>query len=136
MFICYNRGDQAPVQGVVDKLKAAGINVWLDVELPPGALWQAEPDKAIDSIPCAAVFIGRSDRRPWQDLEIYAFIPALVRRRARINPVILSGSKRKPRLPTSLNGMNWVDFRCAAPDPMTQLIWGITGTKPDHSKAS
>jgi hypothetical protein len=28
--------------------------------------------------------------------------------------------------------MTWVDFRETAPDPLAQLIWGITGQRPSH----
>jgi hypothetical protein len=31
-----------------------------------------------------------------------------------------------------LRGMTWVDFRAADPDPLAQLIWGITGQRPSH----
>ena len=35
-----------------------------------------------------------------------------------------------PELPPFLKGMTWVDFRKRDPDPLAQLIWGITGQKP------
>ena len=33
------------------------------------------------------------------------------------------------KLPLILEGMTWVDFRKQEPDPMKQLIWGITGKR-------
>jgi hypothetical protein len=43
--------------------------------------------------------------------------------------VILEGCEGIPKLPVFLEGMMWVDFRQKEPNPMEQLIWGITGEK-------
>jgi hypothetical protein len=45
-------------------------------------------------------------------------------------PVILPGVVDTPELPKFLGGLLWVDFREPAPDPLGQLIWGITGERP------
>ena len=34
-------------------------------------------------------------------------------------------------LPIFLKAMTWVDFRRQEPDPLSRLIWGITGRRPD-----
>ncbi len=46
-------------------------------------------------------------------------------------PVILPDCDDVPDLPVFLEGMTWVDFRVERPDPMAQLVWGVTGEKPD-----
>jgi hypothetical protein len=33
-------------------------------------------------------------------------------------------------LPIFLQGRTWVDFRQEEPNPIAQLVWGITGKKP------
>ena len=35
----------------------------------------------------------------------------------------------KPKLPVFLSAMTWVEFRKIDPDPLAQLIWGITGQR-------
>jgi len=44
-------------------------------------------------------------------------------------PVILPSCTATPELPSFLEGMTWVDFRKLEPDPIKQLVWGITGEK-------
>jgi hypothetical protein len=50
-----------------------------------------------------------------------------VKRGCPIIPVILAEATKKMQLPAFLEGMTWVDFRMQDPDPMEQLIWGISG---------
>jgi hypothetical protein len=56
-----------------------------------------------------------------------AFLRAFVKRKI---PVMLPDSPSQPKLPPFLEGMVWVDFRGTDPDPMTMLLWGITGNRP------
>jgi hypothetical protein len=44
--------------------------------------------------------------------------------------VVLPSAKTTPDLPWTLRNLHWVDFRVTNPDPLEQLIWGITGEKP------
>ena len=50
-------------------------------------------------------------------------------------PVVLETCGEEPALPVFLKGMTWVDFRQRQPDPLAQLIWGITGERPDAAAA-
>lgn len=84
----------------------------------------------IENIKAAAVFVGSSGLRPWKELEIEALLHEFIKRQCPIIPVLLSTAPDKPNLPVFLSGNMWVDFRQKQPDPMTQLIWGITGKKP------
>ena len=38
-------------------------------------------------------------------------------------------SLESPKLPLFFKGLTWVDFRNKEPDPLKQLIWGITGVR-------
>ena len=43
---------------------------------------------------------------------------------------MLPDAPEQPQLPIFLRNRHWVDFRRKKPDPLEQLIWGITGQKP------
>ncbi len=62
-------------------------------------------------------------------MELEAFLREFTRRGCPVIPVILAGAPGTPQLPIFLQGMTWVDFRKQDPDPVTRLIWGITGKK-------
>ena len=53
----------------------------------------------------------------------------ICKRKCPVIPVILADAPQKPKLPLFLREMTWVDFRKNEPDPLQQLIWGITGKK-------
>jgi hypothetical protein len=84
----------------------------------------------IQQIKSAAVFVGESGFGPWQNMELAAFLREFVARRCPVIPVILSACENLPLLHTFLRGLTWVDFRKPDPEPMRQLIWGITGKRP------
>jgi hypothetical protein len=50
-------------------------------------------------------------------------------RDCRVIPVWLPGAPERLELSLFLEEMFWVDFRLQEPDPMRQLLWGITGQK-------
>ncbi len=131
VFICYNRLDEAAVEEIERDLRRRGLRPWLDVrELRPGLPWQPALERQIRKIGAAAVFVGAGARGPWQDLEIQAFLRQFVKRGCPVIPVILPDCHDVPELPVFLEGMTWVDFRVEHPDPMAQLVWGVTGEKP------
>jgi hypothetical protein len=118
------------VKQIGELLKERGILPWLDEwELRPGLPWQRLLEQQIGQIKSATVFIGQSGIGPWQQLELEAFLCEFVRRSCPVIPVLLTNAPREPELPVFLGGMTWVDFRKRDPDPMEQLIWGITGER-------
>ena len=62
-----------------------------------------------------------------------AFLQEFVRRNRPVIPVILSGRQGTPRLPAFLGSWHMIDMRHPDPDPFEQLVWGITGEKPDRA---
>ena len=62
----------------------------------------------------------------WHGLEIGQLLDKLHRKK---RPLILAGRKGKPRLPDFLDHFHAIDFRTPDPDPLQQLIWGITGER-------
>ena len=103
---------------------------WLDEwELRPGFSWQKALEEQINKGKSVAVFVGKSGIGPWQDREIEAFLGEAVKRECPIIPVLLRSGKLIPELPIFLRGITWVNFRKKKPDPLQQLIWGITGER-------
>ena len=132
VFLCHNSQDKPAVIEIANQLKANNINPWLDKwHLRPGSSWQDSLEDQIDQIRTAAVFVGNSGLGPWQIEEIKAFLRAFVNRKCPVIPVLLPNAPKEPKLPVFLQGLMWVDFREHDPEPLGQLIWGITGIKPD-----
>jgi hypothetical protein len=94
-------------------------------QLRPGSPWQPELEEIIARVPAAAVIIG-SKRGPWQTKEIYALIQQSVDRGCAIVPVLLPDANTAD-LPIFLQGLTWVNLASPDPDPINQLVWGITG---------
>jgi hypothetical protein len=127
VFLCHNTEDKPEVKEIGEKLKERGILPWLDEwELPPGQPWQRFLEQQIKQIKSAAVFVGKDGIGPWQQVELDAFLREFVARGCPVIPILLPDSSKNPELPIFLKGMTWVNFRKNTPDPMQQLIWGIT----------
>ena len=132
VFLCHNSQDKMEVEAIGTELRKRNLQPWLDKwELRPGKPWQQLLENQIETIQAAAVFVGSSGFGPWQDAEIRAFLRQFQERDCPVIPVILTTVSTVPRLPPFLAGMTWVDFRDADSRPMSMLIWGITGERPD-----
>ena len=130
VFLCYNSGDRTAVKKIGEDLKAHGILPWLDEwELRPGLSWQRALEHQIRTIKSAAVFVGKSGMGPWHLSEMDAFLRQFKKRNCPVIPVLLPGAPQQPDLPIFLEEMSWVDFRKQEPDPLEELIWGITGKR-------
>jgi hypothetical protein len=130
VFLCHNSQDKPAVQAIAERLKARGLRPWFDEwELRPGMSWQKALEDQIGTIKAAAVFVGTKGFGPWQDLEQQAFLRQFVARQCPVIPVILADCQGTPPLPVFLCGLHWVDFRRAEPDPLEQLVFGITGRR-------
>ena len=131
VFLCHNSKDKPAVIQVAEQLQQHAIVPWLDIwHLRPGFSWQDSLEEQIDQIRAAAIFVGNSGFGPWQSQEIKALLREFVDRKCPVIPVLLADAPQEPKLPVFLKGLMWVDFRLQYPEPMGQLIWGITGTKP------
>jgi hypothetical protein len=131
VFLCHNSEDKPAVREIAKRLVEEGINLWLDEEqMRPGSTWQTAIGQQIATIKSAAVFVGQSGFGPWQNEEVQAFLNEFIERKCPVIPAILSSAKTTPDLPWTLKNRHRVDFRLVDPDPIRQLIWGITGEKP------
>lgn len=130
IFLCHNAADKPAIRQLAERLKARGLEPWFDEwELRPGLPWQPALEAAIQHIKAAAVFVGQAGIGPWQQQELQGFLGEFVRRGCPVIPVLLPDAPAKPTLPVFLSQMTWVDFRKSNPDPLLQLIWGITGRR-------
>ena len=131
VFLCHNNEDKPAVREISKKLAEKNIKPWLDEdEIRPGTSWQTALGQQIESIKSAAVFVGNSGIGPWQNEEIQAFLSQFIERKCPVIPTILGSANKTPELPWTLKNRHRVDFRIPDPDPLKQLIWGITGQKP------
>jgi hypothetical protein len=97
--------------------------------LRPGLPWQRLLEQQIAHIKSAAVFVGEEGIGPWQRQELDAFLREFTRRSCPVIPVVLPNAPMQPDLPLFLKGMTWVDFRRQDPEPMKNLVWGVTGMR-------
>ena len=132
--MCHNSDDKDSVRVINSELKTKMVSTWLDEEqLPPGRVWQDLLEQQIESIRSVAVFVGAAGVGPWQDVEIRAFLSEFVNRRCPVIPVILADCEEVPELPLFMRQFTWVDFRKNQPTPFGQLVWGITGQRPENN---
>lgn len=131
VFLCHNSKEKHAVRQINALLQKRKVATWLDEEqLPPGRAWQDLLEQQIQSIKSVAVFVGESGIGPWQNVEIRAFLGEFVARQCPVIPVILRECEAVPQLPLFMRQFTWVDFRRTSPDPLRQLMWGITGVRP------
>ena len=136
VFLSHNSTDKPAVEALAHRLRAAGIEPWLDKwNLIPGNPWQQEIEQAIDTCQVCAVFIGPSGMGPWQDEEMRAAIDRRVSEgNFRVIPVLLPGATRSKRssLPTFLSATTWVEFRDTLDDEdaFHRLLSGVRGVAP------
>jgi len=130
VFLCHNSIDKPIVKLIAEQLKERGILPWFDEwELRPGLPWQRLLEQQIEHIKAATVFVGKGGVGPWQYQELDAFLREFVQRGCPVIPVLLPNVSHEPALPLFLRGITWVDFRQRDPDPLQQLLWGITGKR-------
>jgi len=126
VFLSYHWPDKDAVRALAQQLRNRGLRPWMDErQLRPGVPWQPEFEEIIARVPAAAVVIG-AERGPWQTKEIYAFIQQSVSRGCAIVPVLLPDADTAD-LPIFLQGLTWVNLAVIEPDPIDQLVWGVTG---------
>lgn len=136
VFLCHNSAEKPEIMQIGERLLQRGLLPWLDQHcLRPGFRWIPEIERQIQSIPSAAVFVGRSGIGPWQDEEIDAILRKFKQQDRAVIPVFLEGAP-EIELPPFVDGRTRVDFRKNPPDPMDQLEFGITGKNPSFSTSA
>jgi tetratricopeptide (TPR) repeat protein len=131
VFLCYNSKDKEAIRAIAHQLKDQGISYWLDEDqLPPGCFWLDTQERDMAQLKTVAVFIGQNGIGKWQRLEISIFLQEFVAHQIPVIPVFLADAPQETDLLKFLKLFTWVDFRLTDPDPMAQLIRGITLPPP------
>jgi hypothetical protein len=134
VFLSHNSKDKAAVEAIAKQLKAVGIRPWLDKwDLAPGDTLMDALERAINTIPCAALCFGPADVGKWHILEIRAYLEKWASGDARLIPLILPGVDKTPDLPLFARQTLWVDMRHwqrEQDDGFYRLVCGILGRAP------
>lgn len=138
VFLCHNSRDKSEVRKVALLLIESGLRPWLDEwELRPGIPWQPEIERQFSLIKSAAVFLGGAgDAGRWQQKEAQAMLSLFENDHRPVIPVFLETAPAGAKFSPFLNSNAFVDFRQKDPDPLDQLIFGITGQHPKRSAAT
>ncbi len=137
VFLCHNSRDKSEVKKVALMLIESGLRPWLDEwELRPGIPWQPEIEKQFPLIKSAAVFLGRAGAGVWQQEEVQAVLSRFKKEGRPVIPVLLETAPADAAFSAFLDSRTRVDFRRKDPDPLDQLIFGITGQHPKRSAAT
>lgn len=137
VFLSHNSKDKGAVEKIAKRLLKVGIRPWLDKwNLAPGDTVSDALEKAIKTIPCAALCFGPADVGKWHIMEIRAYVEKLAAGSARIIPVALPGVEDLPELPLFVRQTLWVDMRnwedtdC---DGFYRFVCGVLGRAPGDS---
>jgi hypothetical protein len=126
VFISYSRDDLPFVRTLEERLRAAGIETWVDVsDIRPGENWQVALEKNLESAPTLIYVASRNSQQShWMQFELQA----ITRRTTRIIPLILDDEGERG-LPQLLRNYQWIDFREDPETSTEQLIASLsTGT--------
>ena len=138
VLLCHNDEDKPIVKKIAEQLLARGYLPWLDVwELQPGRPWQTPLQQQIHRVKAAAVFVGKNGISSWQQLEVDALLIEFHKRGCAVIPALLPEApseaelkKQQGMFPSFLETLRWISFSEGTPDPIDQLIWGITDKRP------
>jgi hypothetical protein len=131
VYLCYHEADEQEALAIGEALKGHGLLPWFDFLARPGTLRRKEQEHFLTTLPAAAILVGQQGIEQWQELQMYALLDQFVTRDDfRMLPVLLKSAPPVPMLPPFLATITWVDYHRTVPDPLDQLIWGITGKRP------
>jgi hypothetical protein len=107
-FVSYARDDEAAVRPVLEKLKNAGVDLFVPEEkILPGEVWSDRIDDAIQSADAFLAFLSpRSTRSDWVQHELAVALTIEKDKRKRIIPILLS---KNVEMPSFLN-VQYVDM--------------------------
>lgn len=128
VFLSHAGEDAAAVKELAQRMRQAGIDVWLDVdELQPGDEWMRELEVALDGSEAFAVYIGRTGIMRWIGREVRVALDRNTQDpRFRFIPILGPGADPKA-LPRFVAQHQWVDLRDGDLDPVKirQLVGSI-----------
>ena len=118
VFLSHAGEDAAAVKELAERLRQAGVNVWLDVdELQPGDDWMQALEEALDGSDAFAVYIGRSGIARWIGREVRVALDRNAKDpRFRFIPILGPGADPEA-LPRFVTQHHWLDLREGDPQP-------------------
>ena len=149
VFLSYASPDRAEVEKLALRLEdEAGLKVFLDKwRLVPGERFIPGLQDALRASSSCAVFLGRQNIRPWQNIEMEAALSRAVDRASqrgdsafRIIPVLLPGAQdlAEDQIPDFIGLQTWVDFRSPKglddAEAFARLVAGIRGEEPGRPR--
>ena len=143
VFLCHNSKDKVEVDEIrkrlQQRLQQDQIKLWLDkYDLEPLKHWEEQIEKLISHAFCAPIFVGSSGLGPYQKKEVEKLI-GIGRNNPNfrlglvILPSCLDDPREDPGISEDIKKLQWINFHQERPDPIEQLIWVITGQKPNQS---
>jgi hypothetical protein len=133
LFLSHAGEDSAAAKDLANRLRQAGLEVWLDVdELKPGDRWMEALEQALARATAFAVCVGRSGIQRWVDREVRVALDRNTRDHSfRIIPILGPGSAPES-LPAFLSHHQWLDLRQGVREPseLQQLVGAILEKEP------
>lgn len=132
VYFCHDEIDEDAVDQIAEQLKQRGLLPWVEKwDLRPGSIILEAHEEQIVHIRAAAVFIGRRGIGSLQKQQVISLLQQYVERDCAIIPVFLPDAPQESQidLPKQLQSRRPVDFRKQKPNPLEQLIWGISGKR-------
>jgi len=130
VFLCHKGSDKPAIRAIADQ-RAAGASFLGSTRSSGDAAFRGSESwshRFRGSPPLRSSWEGGLG--PWREAEQEAFLREFGNRGCPVIPVLLADAPEQPSLPLFLQGMTWVDFRRAEPDPLDQRVFGITGARP------
>ncbi len=132
VFLAYDDLHEAQVIAIAKQLRLHNLNPWVKAEqMRPGSLSQDELQKAMQSINCAAIFLGSGELLKNQLLVLEVLISRLAEADKTLIPVLLPGVDEIPENLPFLKQIHYVCFANGINDSkaVEDLVWGITHHK-------
>jgi len=129
----YNPQDENLVLNVADQLRKFGLSPWVEAEyMRPGTAILDVIQNAIESINCAAIFLGSGSFLNFQLMQLNSHISQIEKGKILI-PVLLPGVDQIPDTMLFLKEIHSVRFAHGIDDgkAIEDLVWAITRQKPE-----
>lgn len=120
VFVSYSRDDDAAVLKLVQDLRSAGVNVWLDqTDIPSGRRWDEAIEQALAA--CEQVIVVLSETSV-SSQNVMDEVSYAIDEGKRVIPVII----RACRIPLRLRRMQYVDLTTEYDDRVEKLVATLT----------
>ncbi len=134
LFLSHAGDDSGAVRKLADRLRRAGLDVWLDVEeLNPADRWMKSLEEALARADAFAVYVGKSGIRGWVDREVRVALDRNTEDPSfRVIPILGAGSDVES-LPFFLAQHQWLDLRDGFGEPaeLKRLVGAILERAPE-----